>query len=59
VNTYAIERNIRRLEELLDHAIAEGDYEEQKALTAELREIEGHLADAQRWEEEGRERGWL
>lgn len=59
MNTYAIERNIRRIEELLDHAIAEGDLEEQKALTRELRELESELSDAQRWEEEGRGRGWL
>lgn len=59
MSVYDIERRIALLERELDEAVAEDDEAEQRALTLELRELERELADAQRWEDEGRGRGWL
>jgi len=37
---------------------AEDDLDERKALLDEIREISRELADAERWMNEGRDRGW-
>jgi len=54
-----IEREIERLESALDQAREEGDYEEQRAIERELRELEHEAAERERWEEEGQQRGWI
>lgn len=50
------EREIDRLEALLGET---DDPAEQKALRAEIREIERELADQERWLDEGFDKGYL
>lgn len=53
-------RQAERELELLERQLEEtDDPKEQAAIRQDLREIERELADADRWREQGAERGWL
>jgi hypothetical protein len=49
------EREIEKLEEQL---AATDDPEERRAIRRDMRDIEREVGDYERWEDEGRERGW-
>jgi hypothetical protein len=52
-------RQAERAIELLERQLEEtDDPKEQAAIRQELREMDRELADAERWREEGRERGF-
>lgn len=50
------EREIELLERQLEET---DDPKEQAAIRQDLREMERELADAERWRDQGAERGWL
>ncbi len=53
-------RQAEREMELLEKQLEEtDDPKEQAAIRQDLREIERELADAERWREQGHNRGWL
>jgi len=54
-----IEREAERLEEEIAQAEDEGDHESARLLRRDLQELAREAAEQERWEEEGRERGWM
>lgn len=56
MNYRAAEREIEQLEREMEEASTP---EERKEIARAIREIEHELADEERWEEEGHERGWM
>lgn len=55
----AAERELERLQEALERAAAEGDDAEVVAIQQEIRDVEREAAEQERWEDEGRDRGWF
>ena len=54
----SLESQLTRLEEEYAMALDEGDREAAESLREELRHLEKELAERERWQEEGQERGW-
>lgn len=52
------DREIGLLEQQLEDARAEGDWESERSIAAEIRDIEREEFEREQWEERGRERGW-
>ena len=52
------EREIALLEQQLEDARAEGDYETERYIAHEIREIERDERERERWLNEGNDRGW-
>lgn len=55
-NSEQIERELDRLDEQLSGC---DDPAERQALRDDMRELQRELAEQDRWENEGRDRGWL
>jgi hypothetical protein len=52
------DREIELLEQQLEDARMNGDYEEERLIAREIQEISHEERDRERWQEEGRDRGW-
>ncbi len=54
----SLDREMDRLEAQLEEALANGDVAEAKAIQRDIRDLAREASERERWEEEGRERGW-